>query len=113
VRAHLLLPLAAIGLSSLCWGSTIDTTRRVRVSIDDSSAPSTVPGPRRIRGTLDEVGITPALHAPSVAAFPLDEGPASEPRQGRLIRLSLEEGHTVYGRLSESRAHRYVRTSLD
>lgn len=74
----------------------------VRTSLDDDRpAPLAGREPRRIRKTLDD------RPSASHVAFPLE-------RDGRLIRLSLEEGSATYGRLSPARGKlRRVRTTLD
>lgn len=104
----------------------------MRASIDDEAfVEAQASAPRRIRSSLDEAANTTLGPALSNAAFPL-EGNALVlpplPRRvfrvsldqdqpafaGRLIRLSLDEGRTVYGRLSDSTLiGRHVRTSLD
>jgi len=76
--------------------------RCVRTSLDDDKpAPMAEAAPRRIRSTLDDR--TNKSHA----LFPLEN-------DGRLIRLSLEEGAATYGRMSLPRGKmRRVRTTLD
>jgi len=78
------------------------TPAYVRTSLDsDEAAPLSGSEPRRIRATLDE------QPSPSHASFPLDH-------EGRLIRVSLEEGSASYGHLSPPRPQaRRVRTTLD
>lgn len=134
MRAHFLLPLAGLVLGVPCLASAGGGALHVRASLDGQTAVAP-PSPRRIRHSLDDQPAiaTPATAAPLAvgnAAFPLsppvhlsaaprrlfrltldNEAP---PPDSRLIRLSLEEGVAVYGRLSRNDAHgRYFRTSLD
>jgi hypothetical protein len=129
VRAHLLLALSILAASPLARGATFEGAAPLRASLDDAvSAPEQL-RPRMIRKSLDDA------YAPStvsVASFPADDSPPQvlppPPRRvfrvsldhdqpafdGRLIRLSLEEGRAIYGRLSASQAQgRHLRTSLD
>ncbi len=74
----------------------------VRTQLDDDGSaprgPQPARVPRRIRSTLDDA---------SHAAFPLDS-------EGRLIRVSLEDGDLRYGHLGPSPSRpRRVRTALD
>jgi hypothetical protein len=103
--------------------------------LDEEQTSVAAPSPRRIRPSLDD---QPAVAVPATAtplavgkaAFPLSPpvllsaaprrlfrltlDSEAPPPESRLIRLSLEEGVAVYGRLSRSDAHgRYFRTSLD
>jgi hypothetical protein len=101
----------------------------VRASLDDTvSAPEQL-HPRLLRKSLDDGSTASGVGS---ASFPTDDSApqvlAPLPRRvfrvsldhdqpafdGRLIRLSLEEGRAIYGRLSESPARgRHLRTSLD
>jgi hypothetical protein len=126
------LPLSLLGLlgvSPLAWGATLEGAPAVRASIDDDGfVAARAPVPRHIRSSLDDAGSATSAGS---AAFP-SEGNALVlpplPRRmirvsldqdqpafaGRLIRLSLDEGRNIYGRLSDSTLiGRQVRTSLD
>jgi hypothetical protein len=103
----------------------------VRANLDgEAFVAAQAPAPRRIRRSLDDAASFSA--STPGAAFPLDAKEAlilpplprrvirvsldqDEPAfAGRLIRLSLDEGRIVYGRLSESPLHgRVLRTTLD
>jgi hypothetical protein len=76
-----------------------------------------VAAPRQIRVSLDDAAASaPAAAPPSHAAFPLSGDPAKVP-PGRVIRLSLEDGASAYGHLSDSRhlalPGRHIRTTLE
>lgn len=76
----------------------------MRTQLDDDASPPHGPQPprepRRIRNTLDDG---------SHAAFPLDTE-----SEGRLIRVSLDDGDLRYGHLGPSQSRpRRVRTALD
>jgi hypothetical protein len=128
VRAHFLLTLSVLASSSLVWGATLAGAPPVRVSLDDRVSTAGQARPRMIRKSLDD---TYDFNTVSVASFPADDArqiSSLPPRRvfrisldhdrpafdGRLIRLSLEEGRGIYGRLDESQAQgRHLRTSLD
>jgi hypothetical protein len=129
VRAHFLLALSVLGSSSLVWGASLAGVPPVRASLDDDAVSAPVPAPpRMIRKSLDDTFDSSAV---SVAAFPAHDAPQvlpPPPRRvfrisldhdqpaldGRLIRLSLEDGRGIYGRLNDSLSQgRHLRTSLD
>ena len=130
VRARPWLALSLLGVSSLAEGATLDRGRAVRANLDgEAFVAAQAPAPRRIRRSLDDAA---SPSTPGGAAFPLDADDALVlpplPRRvirvsldqdqpafaGRLIRLSLDEGRIMYGRLSESPLHgRRLRTTLD
>ena len=95
------LALSLLCASSQALGGPLTPTY-VRISLDDEqAAPLGSSGPRRIRETLDDSA------SASQASFPLDG-------DGRLIRLSLDEGLASYGHLSPPRQQaRRLRTTLD
>ena len=96
-----LLALLLLCASSQALGAPLPG-RCVRTSLDDDKpAPMAGAAARRIRTTLDDRA------SKSRAAFPLNN-------DGRLIRLSLEEGTPTYGLLSLPHSKtRRVRTTLD
>ena len=122
-------------------GATLDGAPAVRANLDgDVFVAAQTAAPRRIRRSLDDATNAAVSGTPGRAAFPLDEkGPLvsddKAPRvsppapqrvfrvalergqpafAGRLIRLSLDEGRTVYGRLGENAlGGRRLRTTLD
>jgi hypothetical protein len=128
VRAHFLLAVSVLGSSSLVWGATLAGSPPVRASLDDGVSTAVQARPRMIRKSLDDTYDSNTL---SVASFPTDDARQMLPLpsrrvfrisldqdhpvlDGRLIRLSLDEGRGIYGRLNESQAQgRYLRTSLD
>ena len=80
-------------------------------------SPSALGAGRHIRSSLDDVAPSQPnrLHVlpESHADFPLTVEPLGS-TQGRLIRLSLDDGTAVYGRLRQARSSgRRFRTSLD
>lgn len=96
VRPHgLWLALSLLGVSPCALAGV---PPYLRTALDDASPPLEPREPRRIRSTLDD---------PSHLSFPLDV-------EGRLIRVSLDEGVDSYGHLNAAPAHpRRVRTQLD
>ena len=97
------LALTVLGASPHALGASSSMPSYVRTQLDDDSPSTRGPQPprepRRIRSTLDDA---------SHASFPLDS-------EGRLIRLSLEDGDSRYGHIGpapQSRPRR-VRTELD
>ena len=99
IGVRLLAPgLALLVLSASPAALAATRPSYVRASLDDDAAPPAARQARHIRSTLDD---------PSHAAFPLDA-------EGRLIRLTLDEGDQRYGRLAPANAQaRRVRTTLD
>ena len=96
------LALSALGASQHAWAAPSALPIYVRTELDDDASaprgPQPQREPRRIRSTLDDA---------SHAAFPLDP-------EGRLIRVSLEDGDLRYGHLGPSQSRpRRVRTELD
>lgn len=128
MRAPFLLALSVLGSSSLVWGASLAAAPPVRASLDDAVSAPVQARPRMIRKSLEDTYDSSNV---SVAAFPADDAPQvlpPPPRRvlrisldhdqpafdGRLIRLSLEDGRGIYGRLSDSQAlGRHLRTSLD
>ena len=91
------LALLALSASPAALAATLAPSY-LRASLDDDAEAPAARQPRRIRSTLDD---------PSHAAFPLDA-------EGRLIRLTLDEGGRSYGRLAPAKAQaRRVRMTLD
>jgi hypothetical protein len=127
------LALSVLGISSLAAGATLDRAPAVRANLDgDAFVAAQAPAPRRIRRSLDDAANSIVKGASGNAASSLDDNEASvvppRPRRvfrvsldedrpafaGRLIRLSIDEGRTVYGRLSEGTWQgRRLRTTLD
>jgi hypothetical protein len=127
------LALSVLGISSLAAGATLDRAPAVRANLDgDAFVAAQAPAPRRIRRSLDDATNGIVNGAPGNAASSLDGSEASVlrplPRRvfrvsldedrpaftGRLIRLSIDEERTVYGRLSEGTWQgRRLRTTLD
>jgi hypothetical protein len=134
VRARPFLALSLLAVSTLAAGSTLDGKPAVRASLEgDAFVAAQAPAPRRIRYSLDDAENGMIGNASGNAAFPADVDhslvvPRLPPRafrlsldaqdapafSGRLIRLSLDEGHTLYGRLGESTIlGRRLRKTLD
>jgi hypothetical protein len=96
------LALSVLGASPRALAAPSNMPIYVRTQLDDEASPPRGPQPqrepRRIRSTLDDA---------SHAAFPLDP-------EGRLIRVSLDDGELRYGHLGPSQSRpRRVRTELD
>jgi hypothetical protein len=105
----------------------------VRASLEGNAfVAAQAPAPRRIRYSLDDAENSTVSNAPASAAFPANGNDSvvvpplprrvfrvsldqDEPAfSGRLIRLSLDEGRTLYGRLGESTIlARRLRKTLD
>jgi hypothetical protein len=102
----MVVPVRSLGVSlaftvlclspgALAAGSSVPPY--LRTALDDDALASGPPEPRRIRSSLDDA---------SHASFPLDT-------EGRLIRVSLDDGAS-YGHLTPVQSHaRRVRTALD
>lgn len=133
MRARPFLALSLLAVSSVAAGATLDGTPSVRASLEgDDFVAAQAPSPRRIRYSLDDAENSSVSRAPVSAPSPgggsdrvvvpppsrrvfrvsLDQ---DEPAfSGRLIRLSLDEGRALYGRLGESTIlARRLRKSLD
>lgn len=96
------LALSVLGVGPHALAAPSSMPVYVRTQLDDEGSaprgPQPQREPRRIRSTLDDA---------SHAAFPLDP-------EGRLIRVSLEDGDSRYGHLGPSQSRpRRVRTELD
>lgn len=96
------LALTVLGASQHAWAAPSSMPIYVRTQLDDDASPPRGPQPlrepRRIRSTLDDA---------SHGAFPLDS-------EGRLIRVSLDDGDIRYGHLGPAQSRpRRVRTELD
>jgi hypothetical protein len=92
------LALSWLSLSPSAWASGNEAPRYLRTGLGDDAIPLASSGPRRIRTTLDDT---------SHAAFPVDD-------EGRLIRITLDDGAISYGRLGDGPLPaRRVRTALD
>ena len=86
---------------SLLAGDAFATNRHIRVSLDDP-APVAEPPPSEVR-------VLPEAHAD----FPLSIDPPTVVH-GRLIRLTLDDEGTVYGRMAQEHGTaRRFRASLD
>jgi hypothetical protein len=92
----LALALLCVSPAALAAGPSVPPY--LRTALDDDAPARGPREPRRIRSSLDDA---------SHASFPVDS-------EGRLIRISLDDGGPSYGRLTpmQSRARR-VRTALD
>ncbi|HEX2876390.1 MAG TPA: hypothetical protein VHP33_34290 [Polyangiaceae bacterium] len=96
------LALSALAASPRALAAPSGLPIYIRTQLDDDASPPPAAQPprepRRIRITLDDA---------SHASFPLDP-------EGRLIRVSLEDGDLRYGHLAPSPSRtRRVRTELD
>jgi hypothetical protein len=96
------LALSVLGASPHALAAPSGMPTYIRTQLDDDASaprgPQPQREPRRIRSTLDDA---------SHAAFPLDT-------EGRLIRVSLDDGELRYGHLGPSQSRpRRVRTELD
>lgn len=99
VRSHgLWLALSLLGVSPCAQAATTAVPPYLRTALDEATPPLEPREPRRIRSNLDD---------PSHVSFPLDV-------EGRLIRVSLDDGVDSYGHLNAAPARpRRVRTQLD
>ena len=92
----LALTVLCVSPEALAAGSSLP--RYLRTALDDEAVAPSPREPRRIRSSLDDASHT---------SFPLDS-------EGRLIRVSLDDGGASYGHLTPGQSHaRRVRTALD